>query len=194
VEPVRSPPSRSGPKAYLRWTRSSAEHDPDACCVLVTTSEAFAAAAEEALAAELATAPRAEICAQAFGTAGAILLASDLDEAVDFTERYAPEHLSVMTANAAADARRVTTAGTTFVGPAASVAFGDYLTGANHVLPTAGRARSFSGLSTLNYLRSYTIQEISAQGAAAMADDVATLAEAEGLPAHAMAATARRPS
>lgn len=174
---------------------AQAEHDPDACCVLVTTSEAFASAAEEALAAELATAPRAEICTQALRTAGAILLASDLDEAIDFTERYAPEHLSVMTENAPVDARRVTTAGTTFVGPAASVAFGDYLTGANHVLPTAGRARSFSGLSTLNYLRSYTIQEISAQGAAAMADDVVTLAEAEGLPAHAAAASARgRPS
>jgi histidinol dehydrogenase len=71
------------------------------------------------------------------------------------------------------------------------VAFGDYLTGANHVLPTAGRARSFSGLSTVHYLRSYTIQEITAAGAAAMATDVARLAEAEGLPAHAAAALAR---
>jgi histidinol dehydrogenase len=76
------------------------------------------------------------------------------------------------------------------VGPAASVAFGDYMTGANHVLPTAGRARSFSGLSTSHYLRSYTIQEIDAAGAASMAGDVAILAEAEGLPAHAAAAKA----
>ena len=169
---------------------AQAEHDPDAACVLVTTSEAVASAVELALAAELATAPRAEICAQAF----AILIAHDMDEAIDFVNRYAPEHLSVMTANALSDARRVTTAGTTFVGAAASVAFGDYLTGANHVLPTAGRARSFSGLSTLNYLRSYTIQEIGARGADAMAADVAALAYAEGLPAHAAAATARRRS
>jgi histidinol dehydrogenase len=71
------------------------------------------------------------------------------------------------------------------------VAFGDYLTGANHVLPTAGRARSFSGLSTLHYLRSYTIQEIDSRGASAMSDDVVILATAEGLPAHAVAAAAR---
>ena len=75
---------------------------------------------------------------------------------------------------------------------AADVAFGDYLTGANHVLPTAGRAKSFSGLSTLHYLRSFTIQEIEANGADAMADDVAVLAEAEGLQAHGKAALARR--
>jgi histidinol dehydrogenase len=74
------------------------------------------------------------------------------------------------------------------------VAFGDYMTGANHVLPTAGRARSFSGLSTMNYLRSFTIQEITPKGADAMVDDVVALAEAEGLPAHAAAARARRAS
>jgi histidinol dehydrogenase len=171
---------------------AQAEHDPDAACVLVAMSAAVVAAVEEALAAELAQAPRAEICAQAFETSGAVLLADDLDEAIDFVNRYAPEHLSLLIRDAATQARRVTTAGTTFVGSAASVAFGDYLTGANHVLPTAGRARSFSGLSTLNYLRSYTIQEIEPEGAAAMADDVVTLASAEGLPAHAAAASARR--
>ena len=173
---------------------AQAEHDPDAACVLVTTSAAFAPAVEAALAAELATAPRAEICIQAFATQGAILIADGIDAAIDFVNRYAPEHLSVMTTAAGADARRVTTAGTTFVGPAASVVFGDYMTGANHVLPTAGRARSFSGLATLNFLRSYTIQEIGAAGAAAMADDVVALATAEGLPAHAAAAAARRRS
>ena len=186
--------AESDPRLAALELMAQAEHDPDAACVLVTTSETFASAAEAALAAELATAPRAQICAQALKASGAILIADDLDEAVDFVNRYAPEHLSVMTADAAVAARRVTTAGTTFVGTAASVAFGDYLTGANHVLPTAGRARSFSGLSTLNYLRSYTIQEIGPAGAAGMADDVAALATAEGLPAHAAAASARRRS
>jgi histidinol dehydrogenase len=96
-----------------------------------------------------------------------------------------------MTADARRVASRITTAGTTFVGPWASVAFGDYMTGANHVLPTAGRARSFSGLSVSHYLRSFTVQEITQRGAAALAGDVALLAEAEGLPAHAAAALAR---
>jgi histidinol dehydrogenase len=170
---------------------AQAEHDPDASCVLVTTSGRVARESREALGRLLADAPRAAIARAAPVGAGAILLASSDTEAFDFAERYAPEHLSVMTAGGVEDARRVCTAGTTFVGGHASVAFGDYLTGANHVLPTGGRARSFSGLSVQHFLRSYTIQEVTPEGAAAMAKDVATLAMAEGLPAHAAAALAR---
>ena len=129
---------------------------------------------------------------RALGASGAVLWAETLEERIDFAVRYAPEHASVMTRDAASDAPRISTAGTTFVGPYASVAFGDYLTGANHVLPTSGRARSFSGLSTHHFLRSFTIQEIDPEGAAALSDDVVRLAEAEGLPAHADAARARR--
>ncbi len=167
---------------------AQAEHDPDAACVVVTTDERLARDVEAAIDELLRDAPRAEICRRALASAGAVLLADSVEEALAFVERYAPEHLSVMTRDAARDARAVRTAGTTFVGPFASVAFGDYMTGANHVLPTAGRARSFSGLSTPHYLRSYTIQEIDAVGAAALAGDVTLLAEAEGLPAHAAAA------
>jgi histidinol dehydrogenase len=159
--------------------------------LLVSTSERVARDVRSALARQLAEAPRRDIASAALASNGAILLADSLDEAVAFTRAYAPEHLSVDTEDAAAVAGRITTAGTTFVGRWASVAFGDYLTGANHVLPTAGRARSFSGLSVLHCLRSYTVQEITAAGAAAMASDVALLAGAEGLPAHAAAALAR---
>lgn len=174
---------------------AQAEHDPDAACVAVLAgpgAEDAARRVRDALAERLAAAPRRDVAAAALAYAGAVLTATTLGEAVAFTRAYAPEHLSVMTADAAGVASRVTTAGTTFVGPWASVAFGDYLTGANHVLPTAGRARSFSGLSTQHYLRSYTVQEITAEGAASLAGDVAALAEAEGLPAHAEAARARR--
>lgn len=188
---------------------AQAEHDPDAACVVVVAPEgatdgaaadpdvaagAFADAVSAAVAAQLAEAPRREVAAAALAANGAVLVAADLQEAVAFTRAWAPEHLSVMTADAAVVASRISTAGTTFVGPWASVAFGDYLTGANHVLPTGGRARSFSGLSVQHYLRSYTVQEITARGAAAMADDVALLADAEGLPAHGAAAGARRMS
>lgn len=171
---------------------AQAEHDPDAVSVLVTTSERLAADVEAELDALVARAPRAEIVRESLAGAGAILLADSLDEAFDFADQYAPEHASVMTEHAARDARRLRNAGTTFVGTASSVAFGDYLTGANHVLPTGGRSRSFSGLSTHHYLRSYTIQEVAPEGAAAMAADVATLAASEGLPGHAAAALARR--
>ena len=170
---------------------AQAEHDPNAACVLVTPSSELASAVREALARALATAPRRDIAAQALATAGAILVADTLTEATTFAEEYAPEHLSVMTAEPESTAARVSTAGTTFVGSWASVAYGDYMTGANHVLPTAGRARSFSGLSVQHYLRSFTVQEITREGAWALADDVALLAEMEGLPAHAVAARAR---
>ena len=156
------------------------ETAPDADQLLLTTGEGTT---DEIAAAEAAA---------ALAASGALLLTEDLDEAVEFALAYAPEHLSIMTVGADSVARRVTTAGTTFVGTAASVAFGDYLTGGNHVLPTAGRARSFSGLGAQHFLRAFTIQEIDARGASALADDVGILADAEGLPAHAAAARARR--
>jgi len=179
---------------------AQAEHDPDAACVAVCTAgtppdaQAIADKARAALAAQLADTPRRAVAGAALAGRGALLVADSLDQAVAFAEAYAPEHLSVMTADPMAIASRVRTAGTTFVGSWASVAFGDYMTGANHVLPTAGRARAFSGLSTQHYMRSYTVQEITAEGAAALAADVALLAGAEGLPAHAAAALARRGS
>lgn len=170
---------------------AQAEHDPDAACVFVSTSEQLAQAVEAELAKVVAETPREDIVRKSLSAAGAILWAESLDEAIVFANRYAPEHASIMTENALDDARRIRNAGTTFVGNSASVAFGDYLTGANHVLPTAGRARSFSGLSTHHFLRSYTIQEIDGVGADAMSRDVAILAAAEGLPGHAAAALAR---
>jgi histidinol dehydrogenase len=84
--------------------------------------------------------------------------------------------------------------GTIYLGEASSVAFGDYLTGANHVLPTSGAARSFSGLSALTFLRSFTVQEITPGAAERLAHDTDTLARAEGLPAHAAAARLRAES
>lgn len=170
---------------------AQAEHDRDAGCVALVTTPEQAGAVEAALATALASAPRADIARAALADHGAILTVESLSDAVHFSERYAPEHLSVMTADARTLAGDFRNAGTIFVGPAASVAFGDYMSGANHVLPTAGGARSFSGLSATNFLRSFTIQEISADGAAALADDVGLLADTEGLPAHAAAARAR---
>ena len=137
---------------------------------------------------------KAASSASAIEAASASSQLHTIEEAFDFAVLWAPEHLSVMTADAGERGRRVPTAGTTFLGGAASVAFGDYLTGANHVLPTAGLARSFSGLSAQHFLRSYTVQEIDDAGAASLAADTALLADREGLPAHAAAARAGRAS
>ena len=103
---------------------------------------------------------------------------------------YAPEHLLLAVRDPKEVLARSKHAGTVFLGEAASVAFGDYMTGANHVLPTAGYARSMSGLSSLDFVRWTTWQSVTPAAAARMSADVVTLATAEGLPSHAAAARA----
>ncbi len=169
-----------------------AEHDPEAAVVLVTSSRSILDRVRESLADEVRKTPRREIVEAALETQGALLLAGSLDEALSFARDYAPEHLALFTPDPGSDMGRVPTAGTVFLGEAAAVAYGDYITGANHVLPTGGLARSFSSLSTLHFLRMYTWQSVSPVAAAEMSPAVERLAEAEGLFAHAEAARARR--
>ena len=170
---------------------AQAEHDPDAAVGLVSWSSKLVDGVRAELGRRAARAPRGDIVEAAFASRGALLLARDRREALRFAEEYAAEHLALYTDDPRRDMETQSTAGTIFLGDAASVAFGDYITGANHVLPTSGRARSFAGLSTLDFLRFFTWQEISPAGAAAMAKDVERLAKAERLPAHAAAARAR---
>lgn len=170
---------------------AQAEHDPDAAVAIVTTRQETSAACRSALERLLPLQPREEVVREALAANGAVLTASDLDQALEFAERYAPEHLLLLVRNPRETLERVRAAGTIFLGPGSSVAFGDYLTGANHVLPTAGLARSFSGLSTLDFLRMATYQELDPEAAAEMAASANILATAEGLPAHALAARAR---
>jgi histidinol dehydrogenase len=169
-----------------------AEHDPDAAVALVTDSAGLLDRVRAVLLEETARTPRREIVEAALRANGALLLADTWDEAVALARDYAAEHLALYTRNPRSDLDNIPTAGTAFLGQAAAVAFGDYLTGANHVLPTGGLARSFSSLSTLHFLRMYTWQEITPAAAAAMSPAVERMAEAEGLPAHAEAARARR--
>ncbi len=170
---------------------AQAEHDPEAAVAAVSWDPDTLAGIRAALAREVETTPRREIVETALASRGALLLATDRAEALAFAEEYAAEHLALFTDDPRRDLGTQTTAGTVFLGEASSVAFGDYMTGANHVLPTAGRSRSFSGLSVLHFLRFYTWQELSVEAAAAMAEGTGLLAEAEGLPAHAVAARAR---
>ena len=169
-----------------------AEHDPDASVALVTDSPALLDAVRAALEEEVPRAPRREIVEGALADHGALLLASGREEALALAHDYAAEHLALFTADPRADMEKAQTAGTVFLGQAAAVAYGDYITGANHVLPTGGLARTFSSLSTLHYLRMYTWQEISPEAASEMSPSVERMAESEGLPGHAEAARARR--
>ena len=171
---------------------AQAEHDPLAAVVAVTTSERAVNDIVSALAAALATQPRADICRAALMGQGAVLSAGSLAEAIAFANEYAPEHLLLLVEAPDDALAALRNAGTVFVGATASVAFGDYMTGANHVLPTGGLARCYSGLSTLDFVRWTTYQRVSRDAAARLADDVGLFADAEGLPGHALTARAWR--
>jgi histidinol dehydrogenase len=167
---------------------AQAEHDPRAAVVLVSTSESLLREVERILIDQLPREPRADVIAAALSSRGALLLAASLEEAVAFANRWAPEHLLLAAHEAELLLPSVQNAGTVFVGETASVAFGDYMSGANHVLPTGGLSRAYSGLSTLDFYRWTTWQRIDRAAAASLAGDVAVFAEAEGLPAHAASA------
>ncbi len=170
---------------------AQAEHDPEAAVALVTPSAELAAATRSALEAEVARAPRADVIREALATRGGLVVTDDLAGALEFARDYGAEHLALYTRDPWTDVEAVPTAGTVFLGEDSAVAFGDYMTGANHVLPTAGLSAAFSGLSTMNFVRSYTVQSLTPAAAENMAGDVETLALAEGLPGHAAAAAAR---
>ncbi|MBT8398784.1 MAG: histidinol dehydrogenase [Gemmatimonadetes bacterium] len=169
-----------------------AEHDPDAAVALVTDSTSLLEAVRRALASEVEKAPRRDIVEAALSSQGALLLADRWEDVLQFAKDYSAEHLALFTADPRSDMEAAQTAGTVFLGQAAAVAYGDYITGANHVLPTGGLARTFSSLSTLHYLRMYTWQEITPEAASAMSGAVERMAESEGLPGHAEAARARK--
>jgi histidinol dehydrogenase len=179
-------------RLVARELLAQAEHDPLAAVVAVTTDAASCRAIVTELAEQLRSQPRAAIIREALAGQGAVLHVESLDEAIAFATDYAPEHLLLLVADPDAALARLRNAGTVFVGAAASVAFGDYMTGANHVLPTGGLARSYSGLSTLDFVRWTSYQRVTPAAAARLADDVAAFADAERLPGHAAAARAWR--
>lgn len=182
--------SSSNPAIVAQELLAQAEHDPMAAVAAVVVGEETALEVEAAVLRLLPTQARREIIAAALRANGALLLAADLSEAVEFASAYAPEHLLLAVADADASAllARVRNAGTVFLGETSSVSFGDYMTGANHVLPTGGMARSCSGLSTLDFVRWTSYQRVTREAAAGLAEDVAILAGAEMLPGHADAA------
>jgi histidinol dehydrogenase len=173
---------------------AQAEHDPEAVVVLLAVGETLGTKVFEAIEKFLPVQERRSILERSLGERGAILTATSTREAVAFANEFAPEHLLLATRDADALLADVRSAGTVFLGEPSSVTFGDYVTGANHVLPTGGLARSYSGLSTLDFVRWTTYQRVDRAAAARLAQDVAAFAEAEHLPAHAAAARAWRQS
>lgn len=178
----------SDPRVVATEMLAQAEHDPDARVVAICIGDMIAKSVEERLALGLAAQPRSAICRAALSAGGGVLVVSSVAEAIAVANQYAPEHLLVVCANPAAVVERIRGAGTIFVGETSSVAFGDYLTGANHVLPTGGLARAYSGLSVLDFVRWTTCQRVDRSAAASLSPDTAVFADAESLPGHAIAA------
>jgi len=170
---------------------AQAEHDTEARAVLVTTSGVLPAQVDTELVRQLADLPRRAIAEHALRTHGAAVLVGSVDDAIDYANRFAPEHLELQLTGAREVAAKCTTAGAIFVGAFTSEAAGDYLAGANHVLPTGGAARYASPLGVHDFRKRTSIVEYDAATAAAHADAIAALAACEGLDGHGRSALMR---
>ncbi len=169
---------------------AQAEHSPDAQAVLVSNSRALLDATRRELERQIATLSRAAIARQAIATSRFILV-EDLDTALAVSNAYAPEHLILEIADPRTRLGQVTAAGSVFLGAWSPEPVGDYCSGTNHVLPTYGHARAWSGLSLLDFSRRITVQELTPDGLRALGPTAQRLALLEGLDAHARAVSLR---
>lgn len=164
---------------------AQAEHDPSAACLLLTPSESLANAVAAEIRTQLATAVRRGIAEQALADNSALIITADLDAAIAFSNEYAPEHLEIMTRQPWAVLDRIRHAGSIFLGDYTPVAAGDYATGTNNTLPTGGWARMASGVSVNTFTKKSEFQYLTRDGLASLASTISTIAEVEGLLAHA---------
>jgi len=170
---------------------SQAEHDTAAQAILITDDAAFAEKAAAAVEATLETLPRAEIAGASWRDHGAIITVARLDEAPALVDRIAPEHLELAVAEPEALFARIRHAGAVFLGRHTPEAVGDYIAGPNHVLPTSGSARFSSGLSVFDFLKRTSYAACDEAGLVEIGPAARTLAEAEGLDAHALSLALR---
>ncbi|HSL27290.1 MAG TPA: histidinol dehydrogenase, partial [Acidimicrobiia bacterium] len=168
-----------------------AEHGIDSPAVLVTTDPELPARVEVKIEGFLESLDRSPILRKTLETNGIAVVAPDHDAAIAFAQEYAAEHVSIATADPEADAARITSAGSVYIGPWSAESAGDYATGANHVLPTGGLAGACSPLSIEEFGSWRQEQRLTRSGLEALLPAITTLAGAEGLTAHALAATVR---
>ena len=162
---------------------SQAEHGPDSQAILVSESQALIEATKAEVTAQLARLSRESIASKAMQNARYIL-ADSVEQAIEVSNAYAPEHLIVQIDNARDYLPAIKHAGSIFLGPWSPESAGDYASGTNHVLPTYGYARNYSSLGLLDFMRRYTIQELSEDGMRNLGPAIMQLADAEGLDAH----------
>jgi len=167
---------------------AQAEHDVDAAAILLTTSKRLANAVAKEIERQLADLPTAGVARKAIQRNSAIIVVRSLEEAMELSNRFAPEHLSIPDEGLLAGVRH---AGSVFIGPFSTEAAGDYASGPNHVLPTGGAARLRGGLSVADYLKVISVQQLGGEALRALAPAITTLARAEGLEAHARSVEVR---
>jgi histidinol dehydrogenase len=170
---------------------SQAEHGADSQVVFITTSEASIQAVLKEIDEQLKILPRGAVAEKALENSRAILF-STMDEAIDFANDYAAEHLIIATDDADTLAERIVNAGSIFLGHYSPESAGDYASGTNHTLPTNGYARAYSGVSVDSFVKKITFQRLTAEGIASIGNSVEIMAEAEGLAAHRYAITVRK--
>ncbi len=168
---------------------AQAEHDVDASAILLTTSQTLSDAVEVELERQLADLPTASVAAQSLENNGAIVVLDNLDQAVEFSNALAPEHLALHETQLLDE---IQNAGSIFLGATSPEAAGDYASGPNHVLPTSGQARLRGGLSAADFVKVISVQELSPRALTRLTPTITTLARAEGLEAHARSVEARR--
>ena len=177
--------STANPEYLAHDFLSQAEHDPNASCFLVTDDEKIAEESKVLIEKFAKEAVRSEIIEESLAKHGHIILCDNMDDAIDFTNEYAPEHLIITTKEDEAVLAKIKNAGSIFMGPYSPVAAGDYGSGTNHVLPTSGGAKMYSGLSTEAFLKKPTVQTITKEGIEKLSKTVLPIAEYEGFFAHA---------
>ncbi len=170
---------------------SQAEHDTAAQAIMITDDAAFADAVIEAVDGHLKTLPRTKIAQQSWDDFGAVILTGDLKSALPLVDRIAPEHLEIAAEGAETLAAGIRNAGAIFLGRHAPEAIGDYVAGPNHVLPTARSARFSSGLGVLDFMKRTSMIRCDADGLRRIGPAARTLADAEGLDAHALSVSIR---
>ena len=175
----------ANPKFLAADLMSQAEHDVLASAILLTTSEAIADATAAELELQMKNLSRREIIEKSLDDYGAIVVCGSMDEAVAFANELAPEHLEVCAANPMEYLGRIDNAGSVFLGGYAPEPLGDYFAGPNHVLPTGGTARFFSPLSVDSFVKKSSFLYYTKEALATASGDIVTLANAEGLTAHA---------
>ena len=170
---------------------AQAEHDIDAHCVLVTMSQSLAKNVKRALENQVSTLTRQDIIKRSIAS-GIIVIAQDIMTCFDISNAYAPEHLILQIEEPNAYTRFVDNAGAVFIGPWSAEALGDYATGSNHVLPTYGYAKSYSGLGVESFMKVITFQEVLPEGLIYLSQCVERMAVLEGLDAHQRSIALRR--